>query len=221
MLELSAIMKRQAKSFGCTMKANVKISKYRLSDEVKSVELEDGRVFRAKAVILAPGGKPRSLDIPGEKEFEGRGISYCATCDADFFRDKRLVVVGSGNSALEEAEMNPKISFIMESELRAYIGGEQLEKVRIENLKTGEMQDLETDGVFVFIGYQPNTEAFKGLVEVNDRGEFPVDQAMKTNLPGVFAAGDCIAKRYRQVTTSVSDGTIAALSAIEYIRTGK
>ena len=83
------------------------------------------------------------------------------------------------------------------------------------------MQDLETDGVFVFIGYQPNTEAFKGLVEVNDRGEFPVDQAMKTNLPGVFAAGDCIAKRYRQVTTSVSDGTIAALSAIEYIRTGK
>lgn len=214
-------MKRQAKSFGCTMKANVKISKYRLSDEVKSVELEDGRVFRAKAVILAPGGKPRSLDIPGEKEFEGRGISYCATCDADFFRDKRLVVVGGGNSALEEAEMNPKISFIMESELRAYIGGEQLEKVRIENLKTGEMQDLETDGVFVFIGYQPNTEAFKGLVEVNDRGEFPVDQAMKTNLPGVFAAGDCIAKRYRQVTTSVSDGTIAALSAIEYIRTGK
>ncbi len=248
--ELSAIMKRQAKSFGCTMKANVKISKYRLSDEVKSVELEDGRVFRAKAVILAPGGKPRSLDIPGEKEFEGRGISYCATCDADFFRDKRLVVVGGGNSALEEAvtlthfashvtivhqfdhfqafahaveeaEKNPKISFIMESELRAYIGGEQLEKVRIENLKTGEMQDLETDGVFVFIGYQPNTEAFKGLVEVNDRGEFPVDQAMKTNLPGVFAAGDCIAKRYRQVTTSVSDGTIAALSAIEYIRTGK
>ncbi|MDD3333490.1 MAG: FAD-dependent oxidoreductase, partial [Proteiniphilum sp.] len=159
--ELSAIMKRQAKSFGCTMKANVKIRNYHLNEEVKSVDLEDGRVFRAKAVILAPGGRPRSLDIPGEKEFEGRGISYCATCDADFFRDKRLVVVGGGNSALEEAvtlthfashvtivhqfdhfqafahaveeaEKNPKISFIMESELRAYVGGEKLEKVKIE-----------------------------------------------------------------------------------------
>jgi thioredoxin reductase (NADPH) len=109
----------------------------------------------------------------------------------------------------------------MESELRAYMGGEQLEKVKIENLRTGEMQEHETDGVFVFIGYQPNTEAFNGLVEINERGEFVVDQAMKTNIPGVFAAGDCIAKRYRQVTTAVSDGTIAALSAIEYIRTGE
>jgi thioredoxin reductase (NADPH) len=106
----------------------------------------------------------------------------------------------------------------MESELRAYVGGEKLEKVKIENLKTGEIQELETDGVFVFIGYQPNTEAFNGLVEINERGEFPVDPAMRTNLPGVFAAGDCIAKRYRQVTTSVSDGTIAALSAAEYLR---
>ncbi|MBZ4651884.1 MAG: thioredoxin reductase [Proteiniphilum sp.] len=248
--ELSAIMKRQARSFGCTMKANVKILKYSLNEEVKSVELEDGRVFRAKTVILAPGGKPRSLNIPGERAYEGRGISYCATCDADFFRDKRLVVVGGGNSALEEAvtlthfasqvtivhqfdhfqafahaveeaQKNPKISFIMESELRAYMGGEQLEKVKIENLRTGEMQEHETDGVFVFIGYQPNTEAFNGLVEINERGEFVVDQAMKTNIPGVFAAGDCIAKRYRQVTTAVSDGTIAALSAIEYIRTGE
>jgi thioredoxin reductase (NADPH) len=228
----------------------VKILKYSLNEEVKSVELEDGRVFRAKTVILAPGGKPRSLNIPGERAYEGRGISYCATCDADFFRDKRLVVVGGGNSALEEAvtlthfasqvtivhqfdhfqafahaveeaQKNPKISFIMESELRAYMGGEQLEKVKIENLRTGEMQEHETDGVFVFIGYQPNTEAFNGLVEINERGEFVVDQAMKTNIPGVFAAGDCIAKRYRQVTTAVSDGTIAALSAIEYIRTGE
>ena len=245
--ELSAIMKRQAKSFGCTMKANVKIRNYHLNEEVKSVDLEDGRVFRAKAVILAPGGRPRSLDIPGEKEFEGRGISYCATCDADFFRDKRLVVVGGGNSALEEAvtlthfashvtivhqfdhfqafahaveeaEKDPKLSFIMESELRAYVGDEKLEKVKIENLKTGEIQELETDGVFVFIGYQPNTEAFSVVVEFIERGEFPVDPAMRSILPGVFAAGDCIAKRYRQVTTSVSDGTIAALSAAEYLR---
>jgi len=248
--ELADIMKRQAKSFGCTLKANVKIVNYQLTGEIKEVALEDGRVFRAKAVILAPGGKPRSLNIPGEKEFEGRGISYCATCDADFFRDKRLIVVGGGNSALEEAvtlthfasqvtivhqfdhfqafahaveeaERNPKISFVMESELRAYEGNGTLQKVQVEQLKTGELTYLETDGVFVFIGYIPNTEAFMGLVKTNERGEFIVDQELRTNLPGVFAAGDCVAKRYRQVTTAVSDGTIAALNATEYIRSKK
>jgi thioredoxin reductase (NADPH) len=123
--------------------------------------------------------------------------------------------------AVEEAERNPKISFIMESELRDYVGGETLEKVKIENLKTGEITELETDGVFVFIGYIPNTEAFRDFVETNQNGEFVVDQTMKTNLPGVYAAGDCVAKRYRQVTTSVSDGTIAALSATEFIRTNE
>lgn len=245
--ELADIMKRQARSFGCTLKANIKIVNYRLEEEVKEVELEDGRVFRARAVILAPGGKPRSLDIPGEKEFEGRGISYCSTCDADFFRDKRLVVVGGGNSALEEAVSlthfashvtivhqfdhfqafahaveeagrNPKISYIMESELRAYKGNGTLQKVQIEHLKTGSLTELETDGVFVFIGYIPNTGAFEGVVKMNERGEFVVDETMKTNLPGIFAAGDCVEKRYRQVTTAVSDGTVAALGAIEYIR---
>lgn len=247
--ELSAIMRRQAKSFGCTMKSNVAISRYELGGEIKKVELDDGREFRAKAVILATGGKPRALNIPGEKKFEGREISYCATCDADFFRDKRLVVVGGGNSALEEAvtltrfasqvaivhqfshfqafahavevaEKNPKIRFVMESELRAFEGGENLERVTVEHLKSGEMQTIEVDGVFVFIGYQPNTEVFKGTIETNERDEFVVDALMRTNIAGVFAAGDCVAKRYRQVTTAVSDGTIAALSAMDYIRSG-
>ncbi len=245
--ELVNIMRKQAKDFGCTIKSNVKIVRYQLDGDVKEVELEDERVFRAKSVILAPGGKPRNLNIPGETEFEGRGISYCATCDADFFQGKRLIVVGGGNSALEEAvtltnfashvtivhqfdhfqafahaveeaQKNPKISFVMESEPRAYIGGETLQKVRIENMRTHEMSEIETDGVFVFVGYKPNTTAFKGMVEMNEREEFIVDAAMRTNLPGVFAAGDCIAKRYRQVTTAVGEGTIAALSAAEYVR---
>ncbi|VBB47519.1 Thioredoxin reductase [uncultured Paludibacter sp.] len=246
--ELVNIMKKQAKEFGCTIKTNVKIIRYDLKGETKEVELEDGRKFQAKTVILAPGGKPRSLNIPGEKEFEGRGISYCATCDGDFFQDKRLVVVGGGNSALEEAvtltnfashvtivhqfdhfqafahaveeaKKNPKIDFVMSSEPRAYIGGENLQKVRIENMITHEMSDIETDGVFVFIGYMPNTTAFDGIVEINERNEIMVDAAMRTNVDGVFAAGDSIAKRYRQVTTAVAEGTIAALSASEYIRT--
>lgn len=245
--ELVNIMKKQAKDFGCTIKSNVKIVLYQLSKDVKEVELEDGRTFRARSVILAPGGKPRNLNIKGETEFEGHGISYCATCDADFFQDKKLVVIGGGNSALEEAvtltkfasrvtivhqfdhfqafahaveeaRKNPKISFIMESEPRAYIGDETLKKVRIENVRTHEMSEIDTDGVFVFVGYKPNTDAFKGIIEMNEREEFIVDAFMRTNIPGVFAAGDCIAKRYRQVTTAVGEGTIAALSAAEYVR---
>ncbi len=245
--ELVNIMKKQAKEFGCTIKTSVKIIRYDFTSEVKEVEVEDGRKFQAKTVILASGGRPRSLNIPGEKEFEGRGVSYCATCDGDFFQDKRLVVVGGGNSALEEAvtltnfashvtivhqfdhfqafahaveeaKKNPKIDFIMSSEPRAYIGEDNLQKVRIENMITHEISDIETDGAFVFIGYMPNTTAFKDIVKLNERGEIEVDAAMKTNVEGVFAAGDNIAKRYRQVTTAVAEGTIAALSAAEYLR---
>lgn len=244
---LANIMKKQAREFGCVLKSNVKIVRYALDGDVKEVELEDGRVFLSKAVIMAPGGCPRPLGIPGEERLKGRGISYCATCDGDFFTGKELVVVGGGNSALEEAvsltkyatkvtvvhqfahfqafehaireaRENPKISFIMESELREVSGGETVEKVVIEHLPAGKRSELPTDGVFVFIGYLPNTEAIKGLVEMNDRGEVVVDGLMRTSVPGVFAAGDTIAKRYRQVTTAVADGTIAALSAAEFLR---
>ena len=244
---LANIMKKQAREFGCVLKSNVKIIRYALEGGVKEVELEDGRVFLSKAVIMAPGGRPRPLGIPGEERLKGRGISYCATCDGDFFTGKELVVVGGGNSALEEAvsltkyatkvtvvhqfahfqafehaireaRENPKISFIMESELREVSGGETVEKVVIEHLPMGKRSELSTNGVFVFIGYLPNTEAIKGLVEMNDRGEVVVDGLMRTSIPGVFAAGDTIAKRYRQVTTAVADGTIAALSAAEFLR---
>jgi thioredoxin reductase (NADPH) len=245
--ELANIMKKQAREFGCTIKSNLKITRYSLEGSVKEVETEDGRIFRAKSVVLAPGGRPRPLGVPGEDTFKGRGVSYCATCDGDFFTGKELVVVGGGNSALEEAvslskyatkitivhqfdhfqafahaikeaEANPKISFMMESELRQISGNEAVESVVVENLRTGEKMELKTDGVFVFIGYLPNTESIKEIAPLNERGEIVVDSSMKTAIPGVFAAGDSIAKRFRQVTTAVADGTIAALSAAEYLR---
>ncbi len=245
--KLANIMKNQAKSFGSKIRSNVKIVEYHLQGDIKSVILDDGRAFKSKTVILALGGRPRPLNIPGEDTFKGKGISYCATCDGEFFTDKELVVVGGGNSALEEAvalttfaskvtivhqfdhfqafehavleaKANPKISFIMESELRGFYGNGKLEKVTIENLKTKEMSDVGVDGVFVFVGYQPNTEALSGIVELNSAKEIVVDSAMRTNISGVFAAGDTINKRYRQVTTAVADGTIAALSASEYLR---
>jgi len=244
---LANIMKKQARDFGCTIKSNVKITDYRFEGDIKEVELEDGRIFRARSVIVAPGGRPRPLGIPGEEEFKGKGVSYCATCDGDFFTGKELVVVGGGNSALEEAvsltkyaskvtivhqfdhfqafahavkeaRENPKISFVMESELREITGNGNVEKVRYEHLKTGTFSELKVDGIFVFIGYLPNTESLKNVLQLNERGEIVVDSAMKTNIPGVFAAGDSIVKRFRQVTTAVADGTIAALSAAEYLR---
>ena len=247
---LANTMKKQAKDFGCIIKSNVKISDYQFEGMVKSVKLEDGREFNARAVILAPGGKPRPLNIPGENNFRGKGVSYCATCDGEFFTGKELVVVGGGNSALEEAvaltkyaskitivhqfdhfqvfehavqevKSNSKISFIMESELREIRGTNSVEKVIIENLVTRQITEFKTDGVFIFIGYLPNTDSLKGIVGINTRNEIIVDPDMKTNIPGVIAAGDCIVKRYRQVTTAVADGTIAALAASNYINETK
>jgi thioredoxin reductase (NADPH) len=229
------------------LKSNVKITGYRFEGKIKEVELEDGRTFQAKSVILTPGGRPRSLNIPGEDRFKGSGISYCATCDGDFFTGKEVVVVGGGNSALEEAvaltqyatkvtivhqfnhfqafkhavdeaQKNPKIGFIMESELRGFYGNGKLEKVELEHLPSGKRSELKTNGTFIFAGYQPNTESLEGLVQLNERNEIVVDTNMKTNVEGVFAAGDCIAKKYRQVTTAVAEGTIAALSAADYLR---
>ncbi len=244
---LANTMKTQAKSFGCKIRSNVKIAAFELEGPVKSVTLEDGRSFSADAVILTPGGRPRSLNIPGEDRFKGSGISYCATCDGDFFTGKEVIVVGGGNSALEEAvaltnfatkvtivhqfghfqafehavkeaQNNPKIEFIMESELREFTGSETLEKVTIEHLPSGQLSEKKVDGVFIFVGYLPNTESLNGLVSLNERNEIVVDTDMNTSIPGVFAAGDCIAKKYRQVTTAVADGTIAALSASEFLR---
>ena len=244
---LANTMKKQAKAFGCKIKSNLKIKTYDLKGEVKRIVLEDGREFRSRSVILTPGGRPRSLQIPGEEQYKGSGISYCATCDGEFFTGKEVIVVGGGNSALEEAvaltthadkvtivhqfdqfqafqhaveqaEQNPKIDFILESELRSFSGNGVLQEVSLEHLPTGKTTSRRIDGVFIFAGYIPNTTDLEGMVQLNKRKEILVDEDMKTSLPGVFAAGDCIQKKYRQVTTAVSDGTIASLSAAEYLR---
>jgi len=120
--------------------------------------------------------------------------------------------------AIQEAKANPKIEFVLESEPHEIIGDESVEAIRVEHLPSGKISDIKTDGIFVFIGYVPNTEKVKSLVDTNERGEILADAEMKTNIPGVFAAGDSIQKRFRQVTTAVADGTIAALSAAAYIR---
>lgn len=236
--QLATIMKKQAKTFGCQIKSNTSIHGIELKGEVKSVSLSDGNTYTSNSIILTPGGRSRTLGVQGENKFKGKGISYCATCDGDFFTDKEIVVVGGDNSALEEAvsltkyaskvtivhqfdhfqafeyaieeaEYNPKIHFIMESTITAFHGNENLESVDIKNLKSRE--------TFIFIGYQPNTEFLKDKVDLNKWGEIVVKNDMSTNIEGVYAAGDSIVKRYRQVTTAVGDGTVAALAASNFL----
>lgn len=244
--QLASIMKKQAKSFGCTIKSNILISDVELKGETKRVTLSDGSSYTSDSVILATGGRSRTLGVPGEDTFKGKGISYCATCDGDFFTDKEIIVLGGGNSALEEAvsltkyaskvsivhqfdhfqafehaveeaRNNSRIDFILESSITAFYGEEKLESVDIKNLRTGEIIRFKTDGVFIFIGYMPNTEFVKDKVELNRWGEIIVNPDLSTNIEGVYAAGDSIAKRYRQVATAIGDGTIAALSASVYL----
>ncbi len=244
---LSRTMQKQAENFGCKIISNAEILKYELEGDIKNIEVKGKGSFSGKSLIIASGGKSRELGVPGEKEFAGRGVSYCATCDGDFFQDKEIIVVGGGNSALEEAVAltqyaskvtvvhefdyfqahkkaveeatnHPKIDFILNSTISAFYGSQSLEKVMVKNLKTGEESEKSIDGVFVFIGYVPQTQPFKDVVKLTDRGEIIVDNQMVTNIKGVFAAGDCIEKRFRQITTAVSDGTKAALNVIEFLQ---
>lgn len=244
--QLANIMKKQAKNFGCVIKSNISVQRIELEGEVKSISLSDGNTFTSNSIILTPGGRSRTLGVPGEDNFKGKGISYCATCDGDFFTDKEIVVVGGGNSALEEAVSltkyaskvtivhqfdkfqafehaieeagnNPKIDFIMESAIMAFHGNENLESADIKNLRSGETKNFKIDGTFIFIGYIPNTGFLTDKVELNKWGEIVVKSDMSTSIEGIYAAGDSTAKRYRQVTTAVGDGTVAALAASNYL----
>lgn len=247
---LGTVMKKQATTFGAVIRGNTEISSFSFEGPLKSVTTSSGETYTSDAVILATGGRSRTLGIPGEDTYKGKGISYCATCDGDFFTGKEIVVVGGGNSALEEAvsltkyatkvtvvhqfdhfqafqyavdeaRANPKISFVMSSTISSFYGDEKLEGVKIKNLHTDAETDFRTDGVFVFIGYVPNTERFNGIISLNERGEIITGSDMSTSIEGVYSAGDANAKRYRQVTTAVADGTVAALAAADYLHSQK
>lgn len=244
--ELARNMKTQALKFGCIIRSNIKITSLELGGDIKKVTINGKDEFTSHAVIIATGGKSRMIGAVGEEKFKGKGISYCATCDGDFFQDKEIIVVGGGNSALEEAvsltkyaskvkvvhqfdhfqalehyideaKKNEKINFVMESKITEFLGDEKLESVIIENQRTDEKTKMKIDGTFIFIGYVPNTESIEGIVKLNKWKEIIIDSDLRTNVPGVYAAGDSVQKKYRQVTTAVADGTIAALGASDYV----
>ncbi len=246
---LIARMVEQADEFGAK----------RVSDEITSVEL-NGKIkvlkglkeeYQAKTVIIATGAVPKPIGCPGEKELTGRGVSYCATCDAAFFEDLEVYVVGGGDSAVEEAMYltkfarkvtivhrrdelraaksiqekafkNEKMAFMWDSVITEVKGDGILESMVVKNVKTGEEREIFADeddgtfGVFVFVGYNPATKLFEGTIEM-ENGYIKTDDDMKTNVPGVFAAGDNRVKSLRQVVTATADGAIAAVQAEKYI----
>ena len=199
-----------------------------------------------KALIIATGEKPRLLNIPGEKELTGRGVSYCATCDAAFFKDKRVVVVGGGNTALQESLYltnfasevflvhrrdkfrgekilqkkvmeHPKIKILYNTEVKEIIGENKVQAVKLFNNKDNTYEQMPTDAVFIFIGMIPNSDFVKDKIEVNDYGYIKVDEHMRTNIAGVFAAGDITNGPIKQLITAAASGAIAGISAYEYI----
>lgn len=237
---LSHFMSEQTKQCGTVYKVAVDVAKVDL--EKKEILVDEFETIKAQKIIIATGASPRYIGIPGEKEYKGNGISYCATCDAKYFNDKEVVVIGGGNSAVEEADFitkfatkvtiihqfdkftanqtavekllkSPKVVPILESEPRAFEKVGDKIKVTYENLKTKQQQSLETDGVFIFIGMQPNTSLFGNTLKTDNWGYLVTDEDMKTNLEGVYAIGDVRSKKYRQITTAVADGTIAAIVA--------
>jgi thioredoxin reductase (NADPH) len=204
------------------------------------------RSFQGKTVIISTGANAKWLGIPSETKFRGHGVSSCATCDGYFFKEKDVVVVGGGDTALEEAtflsnitrkvtvihrrdklrasqimqdrsQKNPKIKFVWDSVVDEILGDSNVTGVKSRNIKTGKEQLLKTDGVFVAIGYEPNTSIFKGQVDLNPKGYIITRNETETNVPGIFAAGDVRDFRYRQAVTAAADGCKAAIDADRFI----
>lgn len=245
--ELAALFARQAERFGARIARAVEITDMDLTAPEKRFVLDEDEEVTARAAIVATGARPRPLGLEGETTFRGRGLSYCATCDGAYFEGKDIHVIGGGNSAVEEslfltqfarsitivhqfdqfqaeagtareAVEHPKIKVLWSHEPRAFLGENTVARLRVENLKTHETLELPTDGIFVFVGMVPNTGLLQGVVPLDSWGYVLTDEGMGTSVPGLFVAGDIRAKKFRQITTAVADGTIAALSAQKYVR---
>ena len=236
---LSHNMSEQTKLCGTVYKVAVDITNVDLIK--KEVVIDEFETVKAKKIIIATGTSPNPTGAPGEKELKGKGISYCATCDAKYYNDKDVVVIGGGNSAVEESEYitrfaksltmvhqfdkltankqaqekalrNPKIKVLFENEPRSFKRDGDKIITEIENVKTRKTESLVSDGVFIFIGFKPNLGMIKDTIELDQWGYIKTNEDMQTNIPGVYAVGDVISKKYRQITTAVADGTIAAMA---------
>jgi thioredoxin reductase (NADPH) len=242
--ELGELFQKQAERFGAKVEFETANS-VDLSVRPFKVNGDSGE-YLADTLIVGTGARPNHLEIPGEYELTGKGVSYCATCDGWFFKDKKVVVVGGGDSALEEglfltrfatsvtiihrrdslragkvlqhrAFSNPKVDFIWNSLVTEVIGTDKVTAVKITNLDSGLESEVPTDGVFIFIGHTPNTQMFKGQLDMDDLGYITANHLMETNVPGVFVAGEVADSHFRQVVTSAGMGAAAAIQATHFL----
>ncbi len=242
--DLMQNMEKQARKFGLEIISG-KVEDIYLNDSIKKI-VANGTEYKTKTVVIATGSDPRLLNIPGEKEFKGRGVSYCATCDGPFFKDKNVVVVGGGSSGLQEslylsrfvksiklveimtylnaekilqkrARENPKFSFYLNHEVLSINGEQKVESVSVLDRDSGKQTEIEADGIFIWVGLNPNTQFLKDKIELDKWGYVVTNKNMETSVPGVFAAGDVCSKTIRQISTAVGDGTVAAELALKFI----
>ncbi len=245
--ELMTNMRKQAEKFGATfVDANMDPVDFSTQSGGSFTVTADSKTFTGKTLLIASGADAKTLGVPGEKELTGRGISYCATCDGAFFRNRHIIVVGGGDSAMEEATFltnfaakvtllhrrdtfrasqvmieraknNPKIELLLNSQIVEVFGQNKVEKVKIKNTQTQETTEMPIDGIFVAIGHTPNTSIFKGI-EVNDHGYVRAQNGTRTNIKGIFVSGDVEDDRYRQAITAAGFGCMAALDIEKYLR---
>jgi thioredoxin reductase (NADPH) len=242
--ELATKMGDHARKFGVDVREFEPVETIDVEGDVKVVSLESGEVLRAPALIMAAGGLPRYLEVPGEKELWGRGVSYCAVCDGAFFKGQELAVVGGGDAAIEEgdfltryaskvyvlhrrdefraqpilvdrAKSNPKIEFVLNARVREIVGEDKVQLVRYE--QGGKDRELRVGGVFIFVGFVPNSKLFKPHVDHDPAGYILTDRNMQTSIEGIWAVGDVRAQLTKQIATAVGDGTTAAVAAAAYI----
>ena len=238
--ELSRLMEEQAKRFGMEI-LREEVAKVTLEGGWKCVQTHD-RTYHCDILIICTGTEYSKLGVPGELEFAGKGVSYCATCDGAFFRDSKIIVVGGGDSALTEALFltkfvkeltiihrrdalratriyqeralaNPKIKFLWNSIVQEIKGNMVVRSIVVKNVKTGEVKEFETDGAFLFVGLLPRTQFLKGLVKMDEAGYIITNDDCETSVKGIFAAGDCRKRLLRQIATAVGDGATAAFAA--------
>ncbi|MEE9553674.1 MAG: thioredoxin-disulfide reductase [candidate division Zixibacteria bacterium] len=244
--DLAAKFEAHARKFGLEI-ATDNVTEI-VSDGKYHIIKADGDEYRAKAVIIATGGHPKKLGVPGEEELAGRGVSYCALCDGAFFKGQDIVVSGGGDAAVEEgmfltkygkkvyiihrrdqlraqkviqerAFKNDKIEIVWDSVIEKINGKDKVESVTVKNVKTGEVKDLAAGAVFPFIGFIPNSDILKGRVDIDDAGYIITNQQMETKVKGIWAIGDVRQQLCKQITNAVGDGTTAAVAADKYIET--
>lgn len=236
---------RHVEALEVPIKDDSEVVGYTKDGEEHLLTLYSGEMFKAKTILVATGSNPRHLGVPGEDTYAGKGVAYCAICDAPLFKNKEVLIAGGGNSAVEAAldlakvatsvtlvhrsqlradavltdklKDDPKISVHLETQIEEIFGETAMKGIRVLHKETGEKEELYADGLFIEIGHLPNTGIFKSLLELNDRGEILVDEKNRTSLPGVFAAGDVTTVPYKQIVIAASDGAKAALGVNEYL----